>query len=136
MITITSKYLGDLRCESVHTPSAKALTTDAPLDNNGKGETFSPTDLLATATLNCMITIMGIKANQSNIDISGTTGKIDKVMASEPRRIGELNIKINVPNKNLTDKEKTILERAAMHCPVMESIAESIKKNVEVTFNV
>lgn len=135
MITITSKYLGDLRCESVHTPSAKALTTDAPVDNNGKGETFSPTDLLATATLNCMITIMGIKANQSGIDISGTSGKVDKIMASEPRRVGELNIEINVPNANLSEKERIILERAAMHCPVMESLSDSIKKNVKMTFN-
>ena len=135
MITITSKYLGDLRCESVHTPSAKALTTDAPVDNNGKGETFSPTDLLATSTLNCMITIMGIKANQSGIDISGTSGKVDKIMASEPRRVGELNIEINVPNANLSEKERIILERAAMHCPVMESLSDSIKKNVKMTFN-
>ena len=135
MITITSKYLGNLRIESTHTPSNNTLITDAPKDNNGKGEAFSPTDLVATATLNCMITIMGIKANQSGIDISGTEGKVNKIMASDPRRIGELEIEITVPTKGLSSKDKTILERAAMTCPVIESLAADIKKTVKFNFN-
>jgi len=132
---MTSKviYLGDLRTEALHIRSQNTILTDAPIDNNGKGEAFSPTDLVATALGSCVMTIMGIASNTHGIDIKGATAEITKVMASNPRRISEIHIIITMP-KNYTDKEKVILERAAHHCPVAQSLHPDLKEVIEIKY--
>jgi putative redox protein len=135
MKPITIKYLGNLRTEATHPLSGEKLITDAPPDNNGKGEAFSPTDLLATAIGSCMLTIMGITGNTSGIDISGSKVSVEKIMASNPRRIGELKVYIELPRK-LNSKEKTILERSAKHCPVAKSIHPDIKENISFSYTI
>jgi len=125
-------YEGELRTKATHLQSGTVIETDAPVDNQGKGERFSPTDLVATALGSCMLTIMGIKARDLNIDLKGTTIDITKIMVSEPRRIGELKVKFHFPPTLRTDeKQRLILERAAMTCPVMESLHADLKKSVE-----
>jgi len=128
----TSKitYLGNLRTESVHLQSGQKMITDAPIDNNGKGEAFSPTDLLATSLGCCMITIMGIVAGRHNINIEGTTIEIEKIMESNPRRVGEIRIEFTMPKGNFTDKEKELLEHAAHTCPVAKSLSAELKQTV------
>jgi uncharacterized OsmC-like protein len=131
----TSKivYQGGLRTLATHIKSGKEVITDAPPDNNGKGDAFSPTDLLATALGSCMLTIMGIAANTHNINIDGTTIDITKVMAAEPRRVSEVIVEFTMAKNNYTDKEKTILENAAFTCPVAKSLSADLKQTV--TFN-
>ena len=125
-------YEGDLRTKATHLQSATVLETDAPTDNQGKGERFSPTDLVATALGNCMLTIMGIKARDLNIDLKGTSIDITKIMVAEPRRIGEIKVKFHFPPTLKTDeKQRIIIERAAMTCPVFESLHPDLKKTVE-----
>ncbi|MDB5193027.1 MAG: stress-induced protein OsmC [Segetibacter sp.] len=127
-------YKGNLRTSATHLQSGTEIETDAPVDNQGQGERFSPTDLVATALGNCMLTIMGIKARDLNVDLSGTTVEVTKVMVAEPRRIGEIKVTFTFPEGfEADDKQKTILERAAMTCPVIESLHPNIKK--DVTFN-
>jgi uncharacterized OsmC-like protein len=124
-------YKGNLRCESTHLQSGTSLETDAPVDNQGKGERFSPTDLVATALGNCMMTIMGIKARDMNLNLEGTKVEITKIMASEPRRIGEIKAVIKFPNGLLVDeKQRTILEKAALSCPVFHSLHPDIKQDI------
>lgn len=131
---MTSKvtYIGELRTTSVHLQSGTEILSDAPKDNHGKGEAFSPTDLVANSLATCMISIMGIKSRDLNVDLTGSTVEVTKIMQSEPRKIAKI---ITVLNMNLEadDKTKTILERAAMTCPVMLSLHPDIEK--EVTFN-
>ncbi|MCA0153778.1 OsmC family protein [Winogradskyella vincentii] len=128
---MTSKvtYLGDLRAESTHIKSNNTFLTDAPLDNNGKGEAFSPTDTVATGLASCMLTVMGIKARNMNVDMSGTTAEVTKTMASEPRRISKIEIVIDFPF-SANDKTKKILEHTAKTCPVHYSLHPDIKKDV------
>jgi putative redox protein len=133
MATSTVTYSGNLRTVATHLQSNTSIITDAPVDNNGKGEAFSPTDLIATALSSCMITIMGIKANQSNIDINGVNSHITKVMASDPRRVSEIHVELTMPSKNYTTKEKKMLEGAARTCPVAMSLHPDIKQII--TFN-
>ena len=131
---MTSKitYLGDLRTSSIHLQSGSEIISDAPIDNNGKGEAFSPTDTVANALGSCMLTVMGIKAQDLNVDLSNPTAEITKIMAAEPRRISEIHIVFNFSID--TDlKNKTILERTAMTCPVYYSLHPDIKK--VITFN-
>jgi uncharacterized OsmC-like protein len=131
---MTSKilYEGNLRTVATHLQSGTVIETDAPTDNQGKGERFSPTDLVATALGNCMLTIMGIKARDMQINLEQTTVDITKIMVSNPRRIGEIKVVIKFPDSFQTDeKQRTILERAAMTCPVFESLHPEIKKDVE-----
>lgn len=135
MYTSKIEYLGELRSEATHLQSGKQIITDAPTDNQGKGEAFSPTDLVATALGSCMITIMGIKLIGSGKDTKGATAEVRKVMYSEPRRIGEIHIKINVPDQNFSDKEKQILINAAHACPVAKSLHPEIKQLIEITFS-
>lgn len=133
-ISMTSQiiYEGDLRTNATHLESGTRLETDAPTDNQGKGERFSPTDLVATALGNCMLTIMGIKARDIGVDLKGTTLDITKIMVAEPRRIGEIKINFHFPPTLSTDeKQRTILERAAMTCPVIESLHPDLKKTIE-----
>lgn len=131
---MTSKvtYLGDLRTTSIHLQSSTEILSDAPLDNNGKGEAFSPTDLVANALGSCMFTIMGIKARDMNVSIENSTASVTKIMQAEPRKISAIEIVFDM-NYAPDDKTKTILERAAMTCPVFLSLHPDIDKRI--TFN-
>jgi len=133
-MTSTVIYEGDLRTVAQHLKSGSVIETDAPLDNQGKAERFSPSDLVATALGSCMMTIMGIKARDAKIDLKGTKIEIEKIMKSDPRRIGGINLTFHFPDSlNLDEKQRTILERAAHTCPVIYSIHPDIE--VKVLFN-
>jgi putative redox protein len=123
-------YLGELRTEAKHLLSGNQIITDAPLDNHGKGEAFSPTDLLATSLVACQISIMGIVCNTHSIDMGKVSGTVEKIMAANPRRVSELNIAITFEGGDMSDKEKSMLEHAAHTCPVAQSIHPDIKVNV------
>ena len=132
MATSIVRYLGDLRNSSMHLQSGTEILNDAPVDNHGKGEAFSPTDMVANSLATCMITIMAIKAKDMDVELKGTTAEVTKVMAAEPRRISEIHIDFNL-DFDADDKTKAILERAAMTCPVYYSLHPDIKK--QITFN-
>ena len=127
---MTLKYLGELRCEAQHLKSGNIVITDAPTDNNGKGEAFSPTDLLCTSLCSCMMTLMGITANAKDIALGHVDAGIEKIMASDPRRVSEINIRFVFEENSLTDREKDILKNAALTCPVAKSIHPDIQVNV------
>ncbi len=131
---MTSKvtYLGGLRTESTHLKSGDAFFTDAPTDNNGKGEAFSPTDTVATGLASCMMTVMGIKARDMGVDMTGTTAHVTKTMASNPRRISKIEVVLEFPFE-ADDKTRKILERIANTCPVHYSLHPDIEK--DITFN-
>lgn len=135
MATIQTTYLGDLRTESVHLQSGTRLVTDAPTDNQGKGESFSPTDLLATAYGACVFTIMGIAAKTHGFNIEGTKVETTKVMGTEPRRIVELITNFTFPPNDYSVKQKKILELAAKECPVYNSLHPDLKKTVTFTYS-
>jgi putative redox protein len=122
-------YLGDLRTKGTHIASSKTLVTDAPIDNHGMGEAFSPTDTVATGLASCLLTLMGIKAKALKIDLKGTYAEVVKVMASEPRRISEIKVDVYFPQA-LDDKTKLILERAALTCPVAQSLHPDLKQDI------
>lgn len=131
MVRIEATYDGNLRCTATHGPSGKQLITDAPVDNMGKGESFSPTDLLATSMLNCIMTIVAIRADSRQIDVSGMTGSVEKTMASGPRRVAKLEVVVNLPQGlNIEDRAWLITE--GCNCPVCVSVSESME--VDVTF--
>ncbi len=121
-ITAKAIYSGSLRTEAEHIKSGNKIITDAPVDNQGKGESFSPTDMVATALGSCMLTIMGIKARDKDLDIEGAEVQIVKTMASNPRRISKIEIKMTMPANGYSDKDKKILEGAAHACPVHQSL--------------
>lgn len=129
--TMISKvtYLGDLRTSSIHLQSGSEIISDAPLDNNGKGEAFSPTDTVANALASCMMTVMGIKARDLNLDFTGSTAAVTKIMQAEPRRINAIEIVFDM-NIATDEKTKTILERTAMTCPVFLSLNTEIEKRI------
>lgn len=131
---MTSKvtYLGDLRTSSVHLQSGTEILSDAPKDNHGKGEAFSPTDLLANALGSCMVSIMAIKSKDLNLDLTGSTVDVTKIMQAEPRKIAKIEIVMNM-SISADEKNKTILERVAMNCPVFLSLNPDIEK--DITFN-
>jgi uncharacterized OsmC-like protein len=131
---MTSKitYLGDLRTTSTHLQSGTEILSDAPTDNHGKGEAFSPTDLVANALGSCMVSIMAIKSKDLNLDIIGSTASVTKIMQAEPRKIAKIIIVIDM-SIPATEKNKIILERAAMTCPVFLSLNPDIEK--EISFN-
>jgi len=122
-------YLGDLRTTSVHLQSGTEILSDAPTDNHGKGEAFSPTDLVANALGSCMISIMAIKSKDLNVDLVGSTIEITKVMQAEPRKIAKIIVVLNLPIK-VDEKTRIILERVAMNCPVLLSLNADIEKDV------
>lgn len=130
MATIETVYLGGLRTEATHVQSGTKIITDAPVDNQGKGEAFSPTDLLSASLASCMLTIMGIKARAHNIDIDNTSCSVTKIMAADPRRVAEIIISFKFP-KQYTEQEQAMLERAALTCPVYYSVHEDLKKTVD-----
>jgi putative redox protein len=130
MATIHTTYLGGLRTEATHLQSGTKIITDAPTDNKGKGEAFSPTDLLAESLAGCMLTTMAIAADTHGIDIVGTECEVTKVMAASPRRVAEVITTLKFP-KEYTDKEKTILEHAARYCPVAVSLHPDVVKTID-----
>ncbi|WP_113651951.1 OsmC family protein [Pedobacter namyangjuensis] len=130
MATSKITYVGNLRTSSVHLKSGNEILTDAPVDNQGKGEAFSPTDLLATALGNCMLTIIGIAAKAHDFDINGATASVTKIMAENPRRVGEIVIELAFPANNYTEKVKEIIERSAKSCPVAKSLHPDITQNI------
>ncbi len=131
MATVKTIYLGDLRTENEHLQSGNKIITDAPTDNQGKGEAFSPTDLLATALGNCIMTIMGIKARDNGIDIKGTEIDITKIMASDPRRVSEVVVEFTFPKKNYSEAEKQIVESVAGKSPVPLSLHPDLKQTIK-----
>lgn len=135
-MTSTVVYDGNLRTVAVHLQSGFEIQTDAPTDNQGKGERFSPSDLVATALGSCMMTIMGIKARDMNIDLTSTQIDIEKIMKTDPRRIGGINLTFHFPQDLVLDeKSRTILERAAHTCPVAYSIHPDIEVNTKFNWS-
>jgi len=130
METIRTKYLGELRTEAIHVKSGVKIITDAPTDNQGKGESFSPTDMLASSLTSCILTIMGIVAERNNINITGTEVKTTKIMANDPRRVIEIKVDIQFPKNNFSDKEKKLLENAAFTCPVAKSLHPDLAQTI------
>lgn len=133
MRTAKIKYKGDLRTQVKHVRSGKRLVTDAPVDNNGRGEAFSPTDLLASSLVSCMMTIMGIYADKNGIKLGKLSAEMTKVMASNPRRVQRIEILMKCDNK-LDEKTRKKLERAAMACPVAKSIHPEIILDVKFKY--
>ncbi len=127
MSTSRVTYLGNLRTENEHLKSGSKFNTDAPLDNNGKGEAFSPTDTVATGLANCMITMMGIKARDMGVNMDGTTALVTKTMAADPRRISKIEVVLDFP-AGIDEKSKKILENTARTCPVHYSLHPDIER--------
>jgi uncharacterized OsmC-like protein len=123
-------YNGELRTTADHVKSGQLIITDAPTDNNGKGEAFSPTDLLSTSLASCMLTIMGIRASSMNITIDGTAAHVEKFMASNPRRVSKIVIRIQMPHSDYSASDKKILELAARTCPVALSLSREIEQDI------
>jgi putative redox protein len=134
MITIKTKYLGELRTEATHVRSGNKLITDAPPDNQGKGEAFSPTDLLATSLGSCMMTIIGIAARTHGFNVDGTDIRITKIMAENPRRVAEVVIEFDFPVNQYSEKEKAIIKNAAKTCPVAKSLHPDLKQTIVFSF--
>jgi putative redox protein len=135
METARTKYLGNLRTEITHVRSGNVITTDAPVDNQGKGEYFSPTDMVAAALGSCILTIMGIAARQYQFSIDGVTCRITKIMAENPRRIGEIAIEYDFTIRKYTDKQKKLLEYCVKSCPVAQTLHPSVNQNVKLLFS-
>jgi len=127
-------YTGELRTEATHLRSGTRILTDAPVDNQGKGECFSPTDLMATSLGSCMLTIMGIAARNQGFDIDGTRVTITKIMAENPRRIGEIITEPVFPHNKYTDQQRRTLEYITTHCPVSLSLHPDLKQTVKITY--
>lgn len=130
MYTATIKYKGQLRTNAIHLQSGNEIITDAPTDNHGKGEAFSPTDLLSTSLACCMLTIMGITARKNDIIFEDASADITKVMTVAPRRVDEIIVKIKMPKVAYSDKEKKLLEVAALNCPVAKSLSSDLTQSV------
>ncbi len=133
MATISAEYKGSLRTQSTHIQSGNTIITDAPTDNNGKGEAFSPTDLVCSALSSCMMTLMGILANREGIELTGLKSEVTKLMAQNPRKIQEIQIVFSHPKLMATPEQKEKLKRAALTCPVALSLSDSVTQTV--TFN-
>ncbi|NCF97401.1 MAG: OsmC family peroxiredoxin [Euryarchaeota archaeon] len=131
MVRIDATYDGNLRCTATHGPSGAKLITDAPVDNMGKGESFSPTDLLATSMLSCVMTIVAIRAESKEIDVSGMTGSVEKTMSASPRRVAKLDVVVNLP-PGISMDDRAWLITEGCNCPVCLSVSESME--VDVTF--
>jgi uncharacterized OsmC-like protein len=134
MSTATVIYDGELSTTANHSKSGSKIQTDAPVDNNGLGRTFSPTDLLATALASCMITIMGMRANDGNMNINGTRADVKKIMASDPRRVSEVQVQLTIADRGLSDVQKKVLEKAARTCPVALSLSPQLTQSVSFTY--
>lgn len=123
-------YVGELHTESKHIASNAQYETDAPVDNHGKGQAFSPTDLMSTSLANCMLTVMGIAANTHGYNMDGAVAHVTKVMAQNPRRVGEIIIEITMPANNFDSKAKSILENTARTCPVAKSLHPDLLQTI------
>ncbi|NTW24079.1 MAG: OsmC family protein [Lentimicrobium sp.] len=134
VITSELEYLGNLQLKATHVKSGQSFITDAPVDNNGKGSAFSPTDLLATSLGLCMITIMGIAAQNSGFSIDGTKARVTKIMASDPRRVSEIIVELDFPANNYTKREKQIIRQCAKLCPVSQSLHSELIQRVVFNF--
>lgn len=131
-MTASVVYTGHLRCSCTHIQSGTVIETDAPTDNRGKGERFSPTDTLCVALATCIVTTMALKANDMNIDLSNTSIAVTKHMLSEPRRIGKVDVILNFPaSLQLEEKDKLVLQRVGDHCPVAKSLHPDLNVNIE-----
>jgi len=128
MISVVN-YLGNLRTESIHTSSNDRIVTDAPLDNNGKGEAFSPTDLVASSLSSCILTVIGIVSKQINYDLTNTKSSVKKLMGDNPRRIVKIEVKIEFSN-SADSRTRSIIEKTALNCPVAKSLHPDIKQNI------
>ena len=128
-MTSIVNYLGNLRTESVHTSSNEKIVTDAPTDNNGKGEAFSPTDLVASSLSSCILTVIGIVSKQIKYDLTNTTSSVKKIMGDNPRRIVEIEVKIEF-SQSTDSKKRAIIEKTALNCPVAKSLHPDIKQNI------
>ena len=124
-------YTGDLRCKAVHLKSGTEIITDAPVDNLGKGEAFSPTDLTATSLGVCMLTTVGISGQKNKYSIEGARAEVTKVMAANPRRIAEIVVDLYFPANNYTEEQKKMIETAALHCPVAKSLHPDVVQTVK-----
>ena len=133
MNTFEIKYQGDLRTTATHLDSGSEISTDAPKDNHGLGQTFSPTDMVCSALASCILTIMAIAVEKNNVDIKGTKAMVKKTMGNNPRRIARIEIDIIFP-KVYDTKTKPILERAAYNCPVHHTLSETVEKNISFTY--
>ena len=134
MAAVTVEYQGDLHCKATHELSGTVLTTDAPKDNHGKGESFSPTDLVATALGSCILSVMGIKARLLKVDLNGATAVVDKEMVNVPtRRIKKITVKVHVPHRPSTEHMKA-LEEAAYTCPVHKSMHPDVEMPIVITW--
>ena len=133
MTTSQVNYQGQLRTAAVHIQSNQQIITDAPLDNHGKGEAFSPTDLVATALASCLMTIMGVKAESMSIDLTGTRADVVKHMSAQPRRISEIAVDVFM-NQAYDEKTRTVLEKAALTCPVGQSLHPETKQNIRFIY--
>ena len=133
MNTFEIKYEGDLRTTAIHLDSGSEIITDAPKDNHGLGEKFSPTDMVCTALASCILTIMAIAVERDNVDIKGTTAVVKKTMGKNPRRISKIDIDLTFP-REYNQKTKTVLERAAYNCPVHHTLSETVEKNISFTY--
>jgi uncharacterized OsmC-like protein len=132
-MTATVVYLGNLRTENTHLNSGNTYITDAPIDNNGKGEAFSPTDTVATGLANCMMTVMSIKAEQLEVNMKGASANVTKIMSADPRRISKIIIEFNFP-KGIDQKSQKILEHTARTCPVHYSLHPDIERDISFNF--
>ena len=133
-MTSTVTYNNDLRTTCLHLRSNDQIITDAPTDNNGKGQAFSPTDLVATALASCMLTVMGIRANHLDINLTNTKATVEKIMASSPRRIQEIKIRIQFPENDWNNQIENSLKITAINCPVAKSLHSDIQQSVEFLF--
>ena len=128
-MTSVVSYLGNLRTESVHISSNEKIVTDAPTDNNGKGEAFSPTDLVASSLSSCILTVIGIVSKQIKFDLTNTTSSVKKIMGDNPRRIVEIEVKIEF-SQSTDSKKRAIIEKTALNCPVAKSLHPDIKQTI------
>ncbi|MEL6388737.1 MAG: OsmC family protein [Bacteroidota bacterium] len=133
-MTSQVSYEGNLRTTAVHLKSDNRIITDAPTDNNGKGQAFSPTDLVATGLASCILTIMGIRATKMGINIDGAKAEVTKHMVSDPRRISKIDVVLSLPGADLVDKDKAILEKVGLTCPVAQSLHPDIEQHVSFTW--
>lgn len=134
MATVKANYIGNLRTEATHLQSGTKLVTDAPVDNQGKGEFFSPTDLVATSLGSCMITIMGIAARTHGFNIDGASWTVTKIMADNPRRIGEIIVELRFPPNEFTEQQKRVIEHISRNCPVALSLHPDLKQTVKIDY--
>ena len=134
MTKMRVNYLGNLRCDVEHLASGSHLETDAPVDNKGKGEKFSPTDLLCVSLVTCILTTIAIAAEERGWKFEGATGEFEKVMVGPPRRVGEVNITLTIPSHDYTDEIKTKIERYVQACPVSRSLHPDVQKTVTIQF--